>query len=209
MIVTQITGMTRARYKIYVDDQFAFVLYKGELREFGMEEGKEISEECYQQIVTKLLPQRAKKRALNLLKERDYTRRQLRDKLQQGDYPLSCIDEAIAYVESYGYVDDSRYARDFILYHLESKSRTRIEQDLMKRGIGKDIVDNIFAELEAEGTRQDEMAMIVQLLKKKKYDVHTATWQDKQKMYGFLYRKGFHGDAIGRALLLDITSNSL
>ena len=47
MIVTQITGMTRARYKIYVDDQFAFVLYKGELREFGMEEGKEISMDLF------------------------------------------------------------------------------------------------------------------------------------------------------------------
>ena len=209
MIVTQMIGISRARYKVYVDGQFAFILYKGELREFGIEEEKEISESCYQQIMTQVLPKRAKKRALNLLESRDYTSGQLREKLRQGDYPQACIDEAIDYVESYCYVDDLRYAKDFITYHLEHKSRTRIGQDLMRKGIGRDIIEAAFEELEQSGTGQDETAMIVKLLEKKKYDVRTASKQDKQRMYGFLYRKGFHTDAISRALLLDITLNSL
>ena len=209
MIVTQMIGISRARYKVYVDGQFAFILYKGELREFGIEEEKEISESCSQQIMTQVLPKRAKKRALNLLESRDYTSGQLREKLRQGDYPQACIDEAIDYVESYGYVDDLRYAKDFITYHLEHKSRTRIGQDLMRKGIGRDIIEAAFEELEQSGTGQDETAMIVKLLEKKKYDVRTASKQDKQRMYGFLYRKGFHTDAISRALLLDITLNSL
>ena len=209
MIVTQMIGISRARYKVYVDGQFAFILYKGELREFGIEEEKEISESCYQQIMTQVLPKRAKKRALNLLESRDYTSGQLREKLRQGDYPQACIDEAIDYVESYGYVDDLRYAKDFITYHLEHKSRTRIGQDLMRKGIGRDIIEAAFEELEQSGTGQDETAMIEKLLEKKKYDVRTASKQDKQRMYGFLYRKGFHTDAISRALLLDITLNSL
>ncbi len=209
MIVTQMIGISRARYKVYVDGQFAFILYKGELREFGIEEEKEISESCYQQIMTQVLPKRAKKRVLNLLESRDYTSGQLREKLRQGDYPQACIDEAIDYVESYGYVDDLRYAKDFITYHLEHKSRTRIGQDLMRKGIGRDIIEAAFEELEQSGTGQDETAMIVKLLEKKKYDVRTASKQDKQRMYGFLYRKGFHTDAISRALLLDITLNSL
>lgn len=209
MTVTQMTGMSRSRYKVYVDGQFAFILYKSELREFDIEEKKEISESCYQEIMTEVLPKRAKKRALNLLESRDYTSGQLREKLRQGEYPSACIDEAIAYVESYGYVDDLRYAKDFITYHLETKSRTRMEQDLMRKGISKDIIGAAFEELEQEGTGQDEMAMIVRLLEKKKYDSRTASKQDKQRMYGFLYRKGFHGDAISRALLLDITLNSL
>lgn len=209
MIVTQMTGMSRSRCKVYVDGQFAFVLYKGELREFGIEEEKEISESCYQQIMTELLPRRAKKRALNLLEAKDYTSGQLREKLRQGEYPPACIDEAIAYVESYGYVDDLRYARDFITYHLQNKSRMRMEQDLMRKGIGRDIIEEAFDAVEQAGSGQDEVAMIRKLLEKKNYDVHTSTRQDKQRMYGFLYRKGFHTDAISRALLLDITSNSL
>ena len=79
----------------------------------------------------------------------------------------------------------------------------------MRKGIGRDIIEAAFEELEQSGTGQDETAMIVKLLEKKKYDVRTASKQDKQRMYGFLYRKGFHTDAISRALLLDITLNSL
>lgn len=209
MIVTQMTAISRSRYKIYVDGQFAFILYRGEVREFDIGEGKEISSACYQQIMTQLLPKRTKKRAMNLLESRDYTSGQLREKLRQGDYPSACIDEAIAYVESYGYVDDLRYARDFITYHLENKSRARMEQDLMRKGIGRDTICAAFEELEQTGTSQDETAMIMRLLEKKKYDTRTATKQDKQRMYGFLYRKGFHTDAINRVLLLDITSNSV
>lgn len=209
MIVTQMTGISRSRYRVYVDGQFAFVLYRGELRELGIEEQKEISDACYRKIMTQVLPQRAKKRAMNLLETRDYTSGQLREKLRQGEYPPACIDEAVAYVESYGYVDDLRYAKDFITYHLYHKSRTRIEQDLMRKGIGRDIIAAAFEQLEQDGERQDEAAMILQLLEKKKYNARTASKQDKQRMYGFLYRKGFPSDAISRALLLDITSNSL
>lgn len=202
MIVTQISEVSKSRYRVYLDGQFAFVLYKGELRQFQIREGQELSEESYQHIMTQILSKRAKLRSMNLLQSRDYTKRQLEDKLRQGDYPQECIDEAIAYVESYGYIDDRRYARDYIEYHIQIRSRNRIEADLMRKGIAKDIVREVFGELENLGVEQDEMAMIRDLLKKKKYSTDTATKQEQQKMYGFLYRKGFSPEAIMRALSL-------
>lgn len=209
MLVTQISEVSKSRYRIYLDGQFAFVLYKGELRQFHIKEGQELSEESYHRIMTQVLSKRAKLRSMNLLLSKDYTRKQLENKLRQGYYPQECIDEAIAYVESYGYIDDRRYARDFIEYNIQNKSRTRIESDLIGKGIAKDVIRQAFEELEGLGIEQDEMSMIRDLLKKKNYCADTATKQEQQKMYGFLYRKGFRGDAIVRALLLDITSNSV
>lgn len=205
MTVTQLTGLGKGRYKVYIEDHPAFVLYRGELNRLGIREGEEITEENLREIQEEILPLRAKKRAMNLLQKREYTTAALREKLRDGEYPEACIEEAVAYVESYGYVDDLRYARDFIVYNLDRKSRTRIEQDLMRKGIQKDTVRAVFEELEEEGTRQDEVSMIRILLDKKKYDAKNADVQEKQRMYAFLYRKGFHADAINRALLLDIT----
>ncbi len=205
MIVTQITGITKGRYRIYIEEKPAFVLYRGEVRRLDIREGEAVSEDVLREIHEEILPARAKRRAMNLLQSRDYTESGLREKLRGGDYPENCIEEALAYVKSYGYVDDLRYAKDFIAYNLDRKSRTRIEQDLMRKGITKDIVRAVFEELEGEGTRQDEEAMIRSLLEKKKYDPKTAARQDKQRMYAFLYRRGFHTEAINRALLLDIT----
>lgn len=209
MLVTQISEVSKSRCRVYLDGQFAFVLYKGELRRFQIKVDHELSEESYQEIMTQILPKRAKLRSMNLLQSRDYTRRQLADKLEQGDYPQECIEEAIAYVESYGYIDDKRYARDFIEYHLSSRSRTRMETDLMRKGINKEIIREAFDELAGSGVEQDELAMACDLLRKKKYCADTATRQEQQKMYGFLYRRGFRSDIISKALLLDITTNSV
>lgn len=202
MLVTQISEASKSRSRVYLDGQFAFVLYKGELRQFQIKEGQELSKESYQQIMTQVLPKRAKLRSMNLLQSRDYTKRQLEDKLRQGDYPQECIDEAVAYVEAYGYIDDSRYARDFIEYHIQTKSRTRIETDLMRKGIAKDIIRKSFDELSNMGVEQDESIMIRDLLQKKRYCADTATKQEQQKMYGFLYRKGFSSEAIMKVLSL-------
>ena len=178
MLVTQISEVTKSRCRVYLDGQFAFVLYKGELRRFQIKENQELSEESYREIMTQILPKRAKLRSMNLLQSRDYTRRQLEDKLKQGEYPQECIEEAVAYVEAYGYIDDERYARDFIEYHLASKSRTRIEMDLLRKGIDKEVIRRAFVQLTDLGVEQDELVMACDLLRKKKYCADTATRQE-------------------------------
>ncbi len=201
MLVTQIAETSsKARFRISIDGQFAFVLYSGELRQMHIEEGQELSEESYRHIMTQLLPRRAKLRSMNLLRSRDYTRKQLEDKLRQGGYPQSCVEEAVAYVEAYGYIDDKRYARDFIAYRLQSHSRLRIETDLLQKGVSKEVIREAFAELEDMGAAQDETAMILALTEKRGYHADTATVQEKQKMYGYLCRRGFSPEKIMKAL---------
>lgn len=111
MTITEITAINKARYRVTLDEGKHFILYRGELRRFQMKQGGELSEENYESIFQEILPKRAKLRCMNLLKTKDYTRRQLEDKLKQGEYPAEIIEDAIAYVESYGYVDDERYVR--------------------------------------------------------------------------------------------------
>lgn len=50
MTVTRIEELSRSRCKIYLEDSFAFVLYKGELRLYGVREQEELSEESYREI---------------------------------------------------------------------------------------------------------------------------------------------------------------
>ncbi len=205
MMITEITAITKSRFRVVLDGEMTFVLYKGELRRFHMKQGEELTEDAYRSIFHEILPKRAKLRSMNLLKVKDYTRKQLADKLKQEGYPQDIIETAVAYVESYGYIDDERYARSFIEYHMQNKSRRRIENDLQQKGIGRGLIVKIFDELKEEGQEIDEITMIRNLLVKKNFRAQDATYVEKQKMCGFLYRKGFHTDVISRALLLDIT----
>lgn len=201
MIVTRLSEVSASRVKVYIDEQSAFVLYKGELRKYGLREGEPIEEKIYKELVCEVLPKRAKLRCMNLIKSRDYTREQLKRKLMQGGYPEQVIEEALDYAASERYIDDLRYAESFIVCSHERKSRRRIENDLLQKGISAETIANAWMQWEGEGNVQDEEEQIKALLVKKHFDVKTADRKELQKMYTFLARKGFEGDKIRRMLL--------
>lgn len=206
MMITEVAAVTKSRYRVVLDGETAFILYKGELHRFHIKQGEELEEDARQSIFHEILPKRAKLRCMNLLKARDYTRKQLEDKLKQGGYPTDIIEEAVAYVESYGYINDENYAKSFIEYHMQTKSRKRIENDLSQKGVSKELIRKVFDELKEDGLEIDEAAMIKELLLKKNFHFQESTYEERQKMCAFLYRKGFHADTISKVLLLDITS---
>lgn len=203
MKVTQIVELSKSRSKVYIENEFAFVLYKGELRLYKIKEDAEITEETYRTIMGELLPKRAKLRAMNLLQSREYTRAQLRDKLRQGFYPEEVITQALDYVSSFHYIDDVRYAVDYITYHEGQKSRKRIEQDLFVKGISPEVIARAWIEWESRGGVQDEQAIIVQLLEKKQYSPATSDYKEKQKIFAFLMRKGFSAELIRKAMQME------
>ena len=49
---------------------------------------------------------RAAKKAMKLLEHMDRTEKGLRDRLHQAGFGQDAIEAAMAYVESYGYIDD-------------------------------------------------------------------------------------------------------
>lgn len=206
MIVTKITELSKSRIQITTDEEFAFVLYKGELRFYHLAEGQEIPEPIYKELMEQVLPKRAKLRAMNLLKARPYTVRQLTDKLKQGGYPDSIVEKAVSYVKSYGYLDDRRYASDYTETYKTSKSRAKIKNSLLQKGIDKQIIEECMEEIYADDTNDLEREQINRYIKKKNFNVADASFEEKQKFSAFLYRKGFQIDAIRNALSLDITS---
>lgn len=200
MIVTALEELSASRSKVYIDGEFAFVLYKGELRSYHLGVGEEIAQKDYNEIMEEVLPKRAKLRAMNLLTKREYTEKQLRDKLRTGFYPRRIIEEALAYVAGFHYTDDLRYACDYITGHENVRSRRRIEQDLLGKGIERATLEQAWARWEELGGSQDEDSMIRTLLEKRGYDAENAEIRERQKTYAFLVRKGFSGEAIRRVL---------
>lgn len=199
MTVTRITELNKKKSKIDIDGEFAFVLYKGEIRAYGIAEGNKITEDTYQMIIQQVLSKRAKLRSMNLLKSRDYTTAQLRKKLKEGFYPSEIIDEAIDYVTAFHYLDDERYARDYIRYHIQDRSRKRIEMDLLQRGIDKQQIERLYGEITAEDKEDREEVLIADFLMKK-YSVGEMDDTQRNKAIAALYRKGFSLDKIYKVL---------
>lgn len=203
-IITQIDELDKKRCKVYIDQEYAFTIYKGELKEYKLRESYPIEDKVYQIIKTEILPKRAKKRCLNLLQKRPYTEHKLRGKLEEGYYTEDIIEDAIGYVKSFHYIDDYEYACQYIFYHKESESRKKIEEKLMIKGIKRDILQKAFTDsyFDEKEAMEIEMEQAKKLLQKKRYDHENTDWKEKQKIYGFLVRKGISPFVIKNAMEL-------
>ncbi len=207
MTVTGIEEITRSKVMIELDGERAFALYKGELHRYGIAQGQEIEEAAFREIIEDMLPLRAKKRAMHLLKNRSYTTHQLKEKLERSLYPSKAVEDAVAYAASFGYLDDWQYAIDYIEYNKERKSRNRIISDLLKKGISREMSEQAWGEVAGEDSKELENNQILRLLQKKDFSAEMADIKEKERMMAFLYRKGFSIQNIRNALLLDITIN--
>lgn len=197
MTVTNIEAVTKTRYKVYVDEQFAFVLYKGELSRYHVTVGEEIPEEIYKEIYQEVIVKRAKLRALHLLNDMGRTEAQLRQKLKQSDYTEEVIEEAIRYVKSFGYVNDAEYARNFIINRKEKKSRKELYLLLVQKGLNAELLDQVFEESYDDNS---SIEAIEAIMKKKRYNPETATNAETQKILAYLTRKGFQYEDIRQVL---------
>lgn len=196
MEVLSLVKLTKGRAKICLAGGTDFVLYKKEYESYGIEEGADLSEADYNQIVTDILIPRCKKRALHLLEKQDRSEKNLRDKLKEGGYSQEIVDIAIDYINEYGYLDDARMAASHIRFYQDSRSKLRLKQDLIGKGISADVIDRVMDE---EYT-SDESDLIEKLLLKKNYDKENATYEERAKMYRFLAGRGFSSDSINRVL---------
>jgi len=200
MVVTEITEHKKTKYKIYVDYEFAFVLYKGELHKYRLKKGEEIAEDIYRKLTEEVLPKRAKLRAMNLLTKRPYTERKLREKLEEGLHSPKCIEAAITYVKSFGYLDDKTFASDYISYHMTSQSRRVIEQKLVQKGVDLKVIRECMEELDVHDCESAEYEQIRQLFLKKYKGKIPQDCAEKTKLLNFFVRKGYNVSSVKRAL---------
>ena len=193
MQVTQIVELDKKRVKICLEDGTCFALYKSENRRYGLSEGEEVSQEILKEILEEILIKRARKRTMHLLERMDRTESQLRVTLSQGYYPEQVIEDAVAYVKGYHYLDDLRYAQNYVRNHKDKKSQRCIQMILQEKGVAKHFIQQA---LEEEYEQENERELILKWIEKKHYSSETAGLKEKQRMYQFLMRKGFHSGDI-------------
>ena len=142
---------------------------------------------------------RAKLRALHLLTAMDRTEAQLREKLQSS-YDEEVVDIAFEYAKNYGYINDERYVRVYIESKSRTKSRKQIEQELiLKKGVSKELVERGFEEAQMA----DVSEVIKKYMQKKKIDPENCEYEQKQKFFAYMMRKGFQIEDMKR--VFDLT----
>ena len=145
----------------------------------------------------------AKKRAMYLLGTRDYSSRELLEKLMKN-YSRETCEEAVSQMKEYGYLDDRRYAgklaRKFVEVRKYGKNRAKMM--MIQKGLGPSIADEALSRYSAD----DMVEEITAIIEKKYMDKLSADgnegMKEMQKVMAALARRGYSYEDIKKAVSL-------
>jgi regulatory protein len=141
----------------------------------------------------------ARKKALKLLEFKDRSRKELLEKLRASGFSEEESEDAADYAASFGYVNDLRYAENYIRSRMEQKSSRTIRTELMQKGIEPDLIGQAYDEVSLDEA-PDEQKIIRKLILKK-YDAGEAlTLKQYRNLCAGLARRGFSYDDIMHVL---------
>lgn len=202
MLVTAVTPKGKTKSRVELDYDESLVLSNRDLYAWNIREGQELPDAVCQEIRADL-QKTVLAKCGSLLKGGDYTSKGLHDKLVQNGYPEDIASSAVSVMEEAHYIDDRRYAENYLNYHSKDRSLLRIRRDLQSKGIPADLMEEVLSRWEEENGEQEvqqEMEQIRKLMRKRHYDAETASFEDTQKLKSFLRGKGYAIDLIVKAM---------
>lgn len=130
---------------------------------------------------------------------RDHSERELRNKLSRK-YDENSVNTAMEKLLDLGLVNDRRYAELLVreLYERKKYGRNRVKNELYKRGIDSEIINEVIEEYENE-SEQDNIQTIVDIIRKKYYN-KLIDEKSRQKVVAALVRLGYSFSDIRQAM---------
>ena len=148
-------------------------------------------------------------RALNMLAFRGRASKELARSLARKGEPKELVDRAIERLTEQGLLDDAAFAESFTRTKVlgAKQSRRRVQQDLARKGVARDVTDAAIAAV-FEEEQVDQREIVEQAARKKLVSLRKLEpLVRRRRLYAFLARRGYDSediraamDAVGEAL---------
>ncbi|MDQ4078853.1 MAG: RecX family transcriptional regulator [Chloroflexota bacterium] len=183
----------RERVNVYLDGEFAFGLALQEA--VHLQVGQSLTDEQVAELQQADSYQKAYTRALDYLSRRPRSRGELERYLMKKEVAEHHSHQILARLTELGLLDDFAFAT----YWIENREAFRprgeraIRYELRQKGVDETIIDQVLAQSELD---EVESAYRVALKKMSRLQAIDDPWQFKQKLAGYLGRRGFNWDVI-------------
>jgi regulatory protein len=190
----EIVKRNPSKLRLVFEDS-SYVVSVDTVASFSLYEGKEVSEEELNEIVSHGLFSDLQERVIGYITYSPRTELQVRQYIQKYFRKINLdidtedmVEELVEKMKEYKYIDDRAYAELFVKSRLENKPKSRfvLSGELASKGISRELADEILNKFLPDD---------VELLKKvytKKYGDEPLTLDEKKKI-SFLQRK----DSVG------------
>lgn len=194
-----------SRLNMYIDENFFCGISLNVVAQFGIYQGKELSEDELKEVLNAELKARFFDRAVSYLVRSPKTEFQVRRYLKdlafkkKGKWFQDISKEELQNIEEnivsrlleYEYIDDEKYAQMFVESRIKNKPRGKniLLGELISKGVSRDTAQKVLGEM-----LEDEYSILVATYRKR-FKEESISFDDRKKI-DFLRRKGFNWDLI-------------
>jgi regulatory protein len=136
-------------------------------------------------------------RAAKLLAAKPRSESELRERLLQGRYATkSVVDQVIARLREYGYIDDQQFAVSFASHKVRQKptGRRRLQRDLMMKKVDRAVADEALDKVFAETPEAELIDLAIE--KRIRLRGRPQTRNESKSLFDHLLRQGFAFDLV-------------
>ncbi|MCX7995037.1 MAG: RecX family transcriptional regulator [candidate division WOR-3 bacterium] len=185
----------RKRSNIYLNGEYRFALDNEIILNYDLKEGDEITEEQISYLLLAEQKRRLKQRAYRLLRYRNRSIAEMKERLQRLGYETEMVEEIVRELIEEGILNDQKFVRDFVsdYTYLKPKGNVFIINELRKRKIDGNLIQEILQE-------RDEKPLIKDIIKKRFGELDKGNKKQKAKIVRYLLSKGFTHSSIYEVL---------
>lgn len=200
MQITKITKPSSARrYEIYIDGEYALSVHEDVLVKYQLHKGMEVEASDLQEWLRAEEKHRIAQTAFRYLSYRPRTVHELRCHLLDKGFQAEWIEEVIEDLIAQGYLDDRKYAENWILERQNRKSlgSLRLQQELKRKGIAPEIIEEVLA----HRSDNEERQLAMEVAQRRYLRICEEPWPKVERKLGqYLLYKGFSFEVVASIL---------
>lgn len=198
MELTAAEPRRRGLVQLFLDGEAAVKLDTQVFLQSGLKPGDQVSDQELFELIQASDARRAQEKALYLLEYRNYSKRELTEKIARTAASREAAQAAAGRMEALGLIDDRRFGEDYAreLFSRKGYGARRAAQELRRKGLDQELVQEL---VEKYGSPEQSGENIRRVLEKK-----YPGWREDEKVrrraFAALQRLGYSYQEVREAM---------
>ena len=198
MELTAAEPRRRGLVQLFLDGEAAVKLDAQVFLQSGLKPGDQVSDQELFELIQASDARRAQEKALYLLEYRNYSKRELTEKIARTAASREAAQAAAGRMEELGLIDDRRFGEDYAreLFSRKGYGARRAAQELRRKGLDQELVQAL---VEKYGSPEQSGENIRRVLEKK-----YPGWREDEKVrrraFAALQRLGYSYQEVREAM---------
>lgn len=192
----QVQKNNKTRVNVFTDGEFCCALQALTVMQMGLKVGLDVSPEELRLASQDSERSVAMEKAFAYLSRGSKTVHQMRAYLAQKGFSQDAVEQVIAKLKGYKYLDDDDFARRYVEQNSATKGSRRLRQELVGKGISITLAEQHSAE-DPQQALENARLLAERYMRAKQPDVKTL-----QRLQRYLLSRGYDYDTVNTVLRL-------